>query len=415
MSKNIGNNELCWCGSGIKYKKCHRNRDQEKEIQSYEIKQDHQKVFSFQECKVPNELKCECEGSIIRAHTISRSANLKEIQKDGHVYTLNIDYGGIKENPKNVHLDKKGIKKDASTFYIFCKYHDDKLFAPLEKKDFTFTNEQIFLLSYRIIAKGLYLKERQIYFFSEHVKRNYDKGLSREKQLFIQTIGHIFSDEDSQIKDIQNVKNLLDEKLINKEYSNIKYYALIIDKIPEIMVAGAFIPDIDFYGNDLIDYVNNYNREYNVISVSSIKVNDNQGAIIFSWDESIDSTECDIFINDLVYLTNQEKIKAITCLFFKKLKESLCISPNWYESLAEKNKLLIDTCYIYDKKLNINKDMISEILEKQLSIIPSFSHDIEKEELMNILNNIPISDDSLNEFEKFDFFDWNIVDIKTNM
>ena len=28
--RNIGRNELCWCGSGMKYKKCHLTEDEKK-------------------------------------------------------------------------------------------------------------------------------------------------------------------------------------------------------------------------------------------------------------------------------------------------------------------------------------------------------------------------------------------------
>lgn len=28
--RNIGRNELCWCGSGMKYKKCHLAEDEQK-------------------------------------------------------------------------------------------------------------------------------------------------------------------------------------------------------------------------------------------------------------------------------------------------------------------------------------------------------------------------------------------------
>jgi uncharacterized protein YecA (UPF0149 family) len=33
--KNLGRNELCWCGSGKKYKKCHLLEDEKKANSSY--------------------------------------------------------------------------------------------------------------------------------------------------------------------------------------------------------------------------------------------------------------------------------------------------------------------------------------------------------------------------------------------
>ena len=34
--KTIGRNDPCWCGSGLKYKKCHLNRSEEKPMKIYE-------------------------------------------------------------------------------------------------------------------------------------------------------------------------------------------------------------------------------------------------------------------------------------------------------------------------------------------------------------------------------------------
>ena len=33
--RNLGRNELCWCGSGKKYKKCHLMEDEEKAKRNY--------------------------------------------------------------------------------------------------------------------------------------------------------------------------------------------------------------------------------------------------------------------------------------------------------------------------------------------------------------------------------------------
>ncbi len=34
----LGRNELCWCGSGIKYKKCHLREDEKKLSKQYSTK-----------------------------------------------------------------------------------------------------------------------------------------------------------------------------------------------------------------------------------------------------------------------------------------------------------------------------------------------------------------------------------------
>jgi uncharacterized protein YecA (UPF0149 family) len=34
--KELGRNDLCWCGSGKKYKKCHLEKDEKKAVKKYE-------------------------------------------------------------------------------------------------------------------------------------------------------------------------------------------------------------------------------------------------------------------------------------------------------------------------------------------------------------------------------------------
>jgi hypothetical protein len=87
MAKSIGRNDPCWCGSGLKYKKCHLN----KEIKAYEINNNFKKSLKHKTCKVPSSLQYECADTIIKAHTISKSANLKNIARDGKVYGLSSD------------------------------------------------------------------------------------------------------------------------------------------------------------------------------------------------------------------------------------------------------------------------------------------------------------------------------------
>ncbi|MDD2290807.1 MAG: SEC-C domain-containing protein [Aliarcobacter sp.] len=407
-------NELCWCNSGLKYKSCHLKKETQQEIQSYEIHNNFKNSLKFKTCKVPQELKNECSISIVHAHTISKSSNLKHIcSSDGKVYAMNIDMLSIKEQSNPISLTLQHINQ-VSAFYIFCQTHDKKLFAPLEDKKFIFSNEQIFLLAYRIIAKAVYLKEQQIEL--QKLSKDYDRGITSQFQKeYLQFISHSFSDKYSQLNDISFIKNKFDKDLLKKDFDSIKFYCLIFDKIPEVMSAGAFIPDINFEGKILIDYVNNYNKEYNAILTSIIKINDNQGAIIFSWNNNIESSECENFIDSLNNLNNKDKIKAITCWLFKRNNENICLSPTWYENLVDEKKELIQTCYIHNKHLDYQDEDIEELLKQDISLIPDFFKNLDKRTQKEILQNLPIADDDISAFDKFDLFDWNIIEIKTNL
>lgn len=70
--------------------------------------------------------------------------------------------------------------KQASTFTGFCGRHDDVTFAPLEKRPFEGTDEQIFLLAYRVLCLELFLKRADME--STPAKREFDRGRGVEDQ-----------------------------------------------------------------------------------------------------------------------------------------------------------------------------------------------------------------------------------------
>jgi len=97
-------NDLCWCGSKRKYKKCHLNRDKQVPVGKGKIQKT---LNSFEQqkcCSVPKELRAECTRRIIKAHSVSKSSSLKEIAIDGHVLTtfkVNHDFSNThKMTPK---------------------------------------------------------------------------------------------------------------------------------------------------------------------------------------------------------------------------------------------------------------------------------------------------------------------------
>ena len=412
---NISNqrNKPCWCGSGIKYKKCHLQKEKELKVPSYKIHNDFKNSLKHKECKVPSELTHECSDKIIKAHTISKSANLKNIAREGKVYGMTSDMLDVEGDSNPIKLALIHINQ-ASIFYIFCSKHDKELFSPLEDVEFIFSNEQIFLLAYRTVAKAMYLKEQQVKMFSENVS-TYDKSFTnKSQQTYIQLISHMFSDEESQLGDIRRIKQVFDNDLLASEHDNIKYYCILIDKVPEIMMAGVFNPDRDFDGNVLVDYVNNPSKEYNAILTSIIKIKDN-GVIIFSWNSRIQSQECDIFIQSLHNLKNEDKVKAITCLLLKKNNENLYFSPSWYETLDSNKKKLVDESYVLDETIKHTDEEIEKLLNSDMTLLPSFFKNLDRDAQKELLNNIPIKDDDISKFHEYDLFDWEILSIKTNI
>jgi len=114
------------------------------------------KVFSKKRrCLVPG-----CNENTINSHVFQEKRILKEISKpDGHFYSLRFPsvFTLIKES--TFKLTKVGIDKGYS-FPGFCKYHDEKIFLPIEKTSFDpYTPLTQSLFTYRTLSLELRKKE----------------------------------------------------------------------------------------------------------------------------------------------------------------------------------------------------------------------------------------------------------------
>ncbi|NQX98504.1 MAG: SEC-C domain-containing protein, partial [Flavobacteriales bacterium] len=241
-------NKPCWCGSGKKYKKCHGSIIKVNKVKPSTMDLDLQQEFKKDICYAPHKYHDECD-LIINAHSISKSKHLKLIaNKKGYVYGFKTSSGIIHANGKII-VSKFSIK-NSSTFYGFCAKHDKELFEVIDD-EFILDNKQIFLNLYRTISKELY-KKRNI--SNHHVKNmpQYSIGLEPlHAKVYKENLVYLTDYTKLAVRDLEFLKNKLDLKLVDKNFSNIKYYALIINKIPDIMNTFPWNVTIDVNNNKL--------------------------------------------------------------------------------------------------------------------------------------------------------------------
>ncbi len=371
MQKKYSRNELCWCKSGKKYKKCHGHPSYKSKPTFSKIVKDQKEIYTKDKCYAPADLLHECSQDIIKAHTISKSANLKPISKNEHVYCFEVSLGGMIKTDGKLTIEKKSIKK-TSVFHGFCSKHDTELFKKIDL-DFEISNEDIFLNHYRTLTRELYIKEKNSIFQSAKMKE-YDKGMNILQQIMYQTqVDGIATGTGVGERDLKIIKSVLDKKLLLKEYDKIKYYGLIIDSVPDIVSTGVWVVSSDFENNLLVDLTILENN-YNSMSVSTLVYSENKGIILFSWENSIKCPECLQFIKSLNKLSNNEKVQAIVYWLFA-INENIYFSPEWWENL--------DT---------LKQAQLSDIFHSTLMNLPDLSL-----------------------FKDLDVVDWNINEIKTNL
>lgn len=316
-----GRNDPCWCGSGKKYKYCHLNRESDIPLQPWEASKRFRQAFSTKICLAPDAGKNKCRGKISRAHTVPK-VSLKQIARNGHVYSFIPSLEKRKENQGRLVLELLGINK-ASTFTGFCARHDNAIFAPLEKKAFSGTSEQCFLLGYRALSMELYKKRAAI------------KATPSADQSMEPTFTQIYkiglyagAEETSQCK------SRYDNILENGDFNTVEGYIIEFEAPPPVMCSGTVYPEQDFKGVELQD-ISNLSITPSLISFASFH-GGKHGVVAFSW-LSESGQACRQFIESLIDVPDQHVTGALLRFFFTHC-ENVHLNPVWWEALSQGNQ-----------------------------------------------------------------------------
>lgn len=326
-------NAPCWCGSGIKFKKCHRDRELQTPVPVWEVEKDTTRALKPAKCVVPTSMHSECGDRIINAHTISKSANLKKLAADGHVYGFKPSIQTLIKNKGMLHPEKIGVNK-ASTFTGFCGYHDKSIFDEIEDQPMVFSDSQCFKLAYRTIGREHYLKTNMNAL--EPIFRLGDRGMSSVGQFAVQGLADDFFEGVSLgSNDSIFHKDLYDEILLSKDYSSVQKCVLYFERTPSVMSSGGIFPEFDFQGNVLQSLLPGNHRVgaicFNVVATEV------GGAVVFTWLNIPQNVVCIAFVESLLRISSSRMTDALIRFFFE-YSENTFMAPTWWDALPEKNK-----------------------------------------------------------------------------
>lgn len=186
--RRMGRNEMCWCGSGKKWKSCHRDRHLQGEEPLGRVLQRFHAAQKMGVCLYPRSVSESCSTRPIKAHTIQRRGGLAAIAENGHVISAKRGYEKIFKNEGQLVPEEVGIA-NASTFMGFCAGHDNELFEPIEKNDFQLDHRAAFLLAYRAIAYEYLTKANALE--AVEIQRGMDQGKDFDTQVHIQQYLHV--------------------------------------------------------------------------------------------------------------------------------------------------------------------------------------------------------------------------------
>ena len=339
-------NDLCWCGSGKKHKKCHRDRSKMAKVSLFAIQKKAMSEFDRKYCSHPDASVEECD-QIIKSHTITKSLSLKSIAESGHVYSSKSGFADFNRNNSHFEPKKIGIKL-ASTFKGFCGKHDNKIFQPIESGRIELDCKSIFLLSYRTVAHEMYKKEAEL-FAIEVYKDELDKGLSLEQQYEFQSEMQIrVSATKTGLKETRISKVKYDRILIEQDFSKFKYVAVQLDTLLPVVSSGGRFPDFNFEKKPLFNVYDTYDEP--PMAVLNI-VNDNRGAIAcIAWLRD-DQRLIDFAENFLKMIGNRGSDFLIQLAITSS--ENTFYRPSWWENLDQKTRDFLCDASLSDVKQEV--------------------------------------------------------------
>ncbi|WP_410738865.1 YecA family protein [Citrobacter freundii] len=328
----IGRNDKCWCNSGLKYKKCHLDRNRETPVSKAEALKFSKSNSQKKTCYAPASMHEDCDKRIVQAHTLSKSSSLKAIaDPDNHVMGVVMNLPSLMRNNGRWVPEKIGINQ-ASTFTGFCAVHDRILFSCLENEKFTGTDEQCFALMFRSLSKEIYAKEggRR----SSDFAKKADKGKPQTDQLYIQEYVSLHqSGLNAAITELNNLKTSLDRILLSRQFSEIESVIFTFSEPLPIAVSSILSPENDFDGTEI--------QDLNDLTVSAEQVcfnafsSEGKGYIVFSWLGT--SAIIRRFVRSLIKVPADRIFNTLLYFFFTKA-ENTYSSPEWWDSLCDKQR-----------------------------------------------------------------------------
>lgn len=328
-------NAACWCGSGKKFKECHRDRDNQAKGNSWAAVDANRQAFSKKKCCAHDVGLGSCGGGVIKAHTVSRGRNLAEIAKNGHVLRYGASISDMNKNGGKLSVKEIGTR-DASVFHGFCGKHDRELFSCLENEAFSGRPDQCLAVAYRTMSRELYGKDA-----SAHLRetlRGADKGLKPLKQLVLQQmLDDIDTGNEAARRELKATHDALTKALVDRRPDTLRSVVFEFAGPLPFMFAGAWSPFTDFYGEELQKgYADKLLEQFFVSSFA----HDSSAMICVSWRNTRDAPGNRI-AEQLMGLMD-DKLASACLQFVMKHVENVFFNPDWFQSLNSKQRRQLD-------------------------------------------------------------------------
>lgn len=334
--EKMGRNELCWCRSGKKHKKCHLIREGQEKSNVFEHEQKMWAELREGYCSHPAPSPDNpCSATIAKAHTIQKNGGLAAISEDGHVLTVKPVMKEMIKTEGNPQPRRVGVG-NASVFPGFCSNHDSALFKAVEGKSLALTRETAFLFSYRAIAYERFSKEAQ-HRFTLYL-READSGMPFWKQAALQKLLYdMITGLELGVRDVKLWKKQFDDRLLTGTLDDFHFVAIRFDRILPIVACGAFHPEFDLKGTRLQQLgQDKFELDHVTLTVTTFA---ESTVVVFGW-IGPQSGPSRSLAESFLAVDDSRKADALVRLLFIHT-DNLFLRPSWWATLpASSQKIL---------------------------------------------------------------------------
>jgi SEC-C motif len=324
----MGRNELCWCKSGLKWKKCHYLRESQKPDPRSRLLHEFEKQKTLGVC-LHGEAPVGCDNKIIRSHTVQRNGSLSAIAEDGHVYSgRDLSRSGISNGVERA-LALIGVA-NASTFKGFCSFHDNDTFRAADTATKA-SKEVAFQLAYRALAYEVFMKMIALPTM-EAIRDRIDRGLEFERQAKTQIeLSFAIQGFRAGLVEHQQHKLGYDRLLAGLWRTEFSGCIVKLDGVLPVVSSGTFFPEFDFDGNALQSMENDLGQ-LSLLSFNIVVI-DGQTTAIFGWD--IDPTGANSkFVSSLNKIPSNQ-LADVLIRFCFEISDNIFVRPSWWSSISQ--------------------------------------------------------------------------------
>ncbi|KFF15744.1 hypothetical protein [Chryseobacterium sp. JM1] len=330
------------------------------------------KGATIKDCSHPS--KEECKPPIKSAHSLQRQGSLKHLEKTINNNAFIYSHTDRQINKKYGFLDLKPIgRKDASTFFGFCEFHDTELFKEVENDPEATDIENdmhCFLHTYRSFSHSYHRKYEEYKLFTSEEKEvveHFNKTYGKDKEDIVKGVKLA-------LEDLEIPKKRIDDLLLNKKYDGLRYYCYEYSYRCPVACSGVTTPG-HFKNGEPFNLSENSNNKYSDIFTTVLPLKDRTVIILAAFPEDELAIK---YLDELDTVSDDLEFEKYLSFHIINNLENVYISPyfydrkdyKWRQSYCELINIISNkyTPYIrFNKRFPINYFAKTESIRSELT------------------------------------------------